>query len=174
MKDHFRTKRLAKLSSLNKINENLPHGGCYQLFLKIKGKLDLRVGALGELSFPAGVYIYTGSHQKNVLKRVNRHLNLSKKVFWHIDYLTINPACEFIEVIFYFSENQECHLHQRYRDFTQAEVLFPGFGSTDCKNSCGSHLLFLKSERRLNLSAWKKFHRVGKNRSDFLAAFTDQ
>jgi Uri superfamily endonuclease len=174
MKDYIRPVLLSHLSSLKKIDQESNPAGCYQLFLKLSNDLWLKVGALGELFFPTGVYIYTGSHQKNVLKRVNRHLSLAKKVFWHIDYLTVDPAFEFIEVIFYFSENQECHLHRSYRAFTQASILFPGFGSTDCKNGCGSHLLFLKSEQQLNLSAWEKFYLDGKNHSDLLTVFNSK
>ncbi|OGB69292.1 MAG: hypothetical protein A2Y94_00325 [Caldithrix sp. RBG_13_44_9] len=71
-------------------------------------------------------------------------------------------------MMIYFGEQKECYINQRYRDLAGAQVPFPDFGSTDCKNGCGSHLLFLKSEGLLNLSVWGKLYIGGKSQSEYL------
>jgi Uri superfamily endonuclease len=169
MEDQFRTALLFQLSLLNTIYSDLPCGGCYQLFLKITEKLDLGVEALGNISFPAGVYIYTGSQQKNLMKRLIRHVALHKKRFWHIDYLTSDPGVTFSGIIIYFAERQECRINQNYQVHSGAQLHFPGFGSTDCKKGCGSHLLFLKSESGLNLRTWGNLY--PESQSDWLSIF---
>jgi len=169
MKDHSRTALGFQLSLLNTDYHTSDAGGCYQLFLKVRERLDLEVGALGNISFPPGVYIYTGSQQKNLMKRLMRHVALQKKRFWHIDYLTSDPAVTFLGIIIYFSEQQECGINQSYRVHSGARVHFPGFGSTDCKKGCGSHLLFLKSESSLNLRKWGNLY--PESRSNWLSIF---
>ena len=111
MKDHLRTALLFQLSQLNTMYPDLPGGGCYQLFLKIRERLSIQAGALGKLFFQPGGYIYTGSHQKNVIKRLIRHLKPHKKVYWHIDYLTSNPDVKFLGMMIYFGEQKECYIN---------------------------------------------------------------
>jgi Uri superfamily endonuclease len=169
MKDHSRTALGFQLSSLNTDYHNSGVGGCYQLFLKVREELNLEVGALGNISFPPGVYIYSGSQQKNLMTRLIRHVAFHKKRFWHIDYLTSDPGVAFLGIIIYFGERQECRINQNYRFHCGARVHFPGFGSTDCKKGCGSHLLFLKSESSLNLRKWGNLY--PESRSNWLSIF---
>ncbi|OPX33398.1 hypothetical protein B1H10_06095 [candidate division KSB1 bacterium 4484_188] len=78
---------------------NFP-GGCYQIILNLAQPVSLAVARLGLLRFPPGFYIYTGSQQRSLLKRVERHLRPEKKIHWHIDYLTVHPPV--------VSENERC------------------------------------------------------------------
>ncbi|NTV83631.1 MAG: GIY-YIG nuclease family protein [Bacteroidales bacterium] len=169
IKDHSRIALGFQLSSLNADYHNSGVGGCYQLFLKVREKLDLGVGALGNISFPPGIYIYTGSQQKNLMTRLIRHVAFHKKRFWHIDYLTSDPGVTFLGIISYFGGRQECGINKNYRVHSGAQIRFPGFGSTDCKKGCGSHLLFLKSESSLNLRRWGNLY--PESQSDWLSIF---
>lgn len=114
--------------------------GCYQLKIKIKQNITLKIGALGECGFPKGDYIYTGSAMKNLGKRIARHRRKDKKLWWHIDYLLAHPAVELSEIGVYPSEiKEECRYNQILLN-EKAEVPVLGFGSSDCK-ICPSHLL---------------------------------
>jgi len=41
----------------------------------------------GQIPFPAGWYVYTGSARNGLAQRVGRHLRHNKRKHWHIDYL---------------------------------------------------------------------------------------
>lgn len=106
----------------------------YQLYIQINKQVSITIGKFGTYNFLPGTYIYTGSAKKNIEARVARHLKKEKKLKWHIDYLLSNPNVDIIEV--QQSETPECILNQSVSGI----VLVPGFGSSDCKNSCRSHL----------------------------------
>lgn len=114
--------------------------GCYQLKIKIKQNITLKIGALGLCEFSKGDYVYTGSAMKNLSKRIARHQRKEKKLRWHIDYLLSHPEVELVEVVSYPSEiKEECFYNQLLLN-EKAEVHVKGFGSSDCKK-CPSHLV---------------------------------
>jgi Uri superfamily endonuclease len=92
------------------------------------------VGALGERVFPPGRYVYTGSARANFESRIQRHLKRDKPKRWHIDYLLAAPDVRIVEVL--RSRLPECEVNRR----TGGDVTVPGFGSSDCRRGCGSHL----------------------------------
>ena len=106
----------------------------YQLFINVAKEIDLIIGKLGRFIFPIGSYVYTGSAQKNMNKRIERHLSKNKKLHWHIDYLLNNDAVQIIDIK--KSEIIECSLNQK----TNGVIIIKGFGSSDCNLCCGSHL----------------------------------
>lgn len=109
----------------------------YQLHFYLRSPVEVTVGKLGSFAFPSGEYVYTGSGGRSVQARVARHFSKSKKLRWHIDYLISNPMVEIIESRL-FAE-MECSVNKA----TEGVVLVGGFGSTDCRNGCGSHLKYL-------------------------------
>jgi Uri superfamily endonuclease len=109
----------------------------YQLSIHLKNKVTITIGKLGTFEFPAGHYIYTGSAKSNIEARITRHLSQKKSLKWHIDYL-LNSQEAYVIKVARFTE-PECIIHQR----TEGLILINKLGSTDCKNSCGSHLKFL-------------------------------
>lgn len=157
MKSDLRGFLSSRLLTLSKREREYFNTGCYQLFLKLNESKIIRVGALGSLRFQAGTYIYSGSGRKNLHSRIERHLALTKKIFWHIDYLSSCSDFLFLDIMIYFSREPECFFHQLFRKYSDAHIPISGFGSTDCKNGCGGHLLFLKSEEILVLSDWQEF-----------------
>ncbi len=108
----------------------------YQLFIHLAQPLRVRIGQLGEFDFPAGDYVYTGSARRNFEARIARHLRRDKRLRWHIDYLLAAPGVTVSEVR--RSAVAECVLNQA----TVGDVIVPGFGASDCRVGCGSHLKF--------------------------------
>lgn len=109
----------------------------YQLQIDLKKPLNIRIGRLGRFDFPAGRYIYTGSAKRNLVARIRRHLSKKKTIRWHIDYLLDKKDAQVTELQFF--DQPECRVNQHYA----GEVLIPGFGASDCKHQCGSHLGYL-------------------------------
>lgn len=106
----------------------------YQLLLEVERPLTVAVGRLGTFAFPAGRYVYTGSARRNFEARIARHLAVDKKLHWHIDYLLAAPGVRVVDVK--RSTRPECALNRAIG----GEVVVPGFGASDCRAGCGSHL----------------------------------
>ena len=110
----------------------------YQLFITLPKTTDVEIGRLGLFTFPKGVYVYTGSARRNMDKRIRRHLSRDKNLHWHVDYLLANEENKIFKVT--KSELEECDLNS----LTKGRVIVKGFGSSDCKKKCKSHLKFWK------------------------------
>jgi len=106
----------------------------YQLHIRINKDIRIVAGALGSCNFVAGDYVYTGSAKRNLAARIQRHLSDHKKLRWHIDYLLAHPAVEIVEVE--TSAIPECQWNQ----MLSGTVPCSGFGASDCRRHCGSHL----------------------------------
>ena len=53
---------------------------CIRDRLMVERDLRIHVGSLGTVEFKKGYYIYVGSGQKNLEKRIQRHKRRTKKV----------------------------------------------------------------------------------------------
>lgn len=109
----------------------------YQLLIQVSRPLSIQVGRFGLFDFPAGNYCYTGSARRNLEARLARHLSKEKTLRWHIDYLLMADGVKVQKVI--RSIEPECQLNQKGKGI----VLVQGFGASDCRSGCGSHLKFL-------------------------------
>lgn len=114
----------------------------YQLHFELDAPVTVTVGRFGSFLLPAGRYVYTGSAKRSLEARIRRHLSQEKKLKWHIDYLLAAPGIHMIEVKRFAGE--ECVRNQE----TGGEVIVPGFGASDCRSGCGSHLKFLGPRRQ--------------------------
>ena len=123
--------------------ENTSNSGVYQLRISVGKICSISIGKLGTFTFPAGQYVYTGRAKKNLAQRIDRHKKRNKKCFWHIDYLLTDENVQ-LEDIAIISENfsDECSENKKLL-MENASIVAEGFGATDCKSNCGSHLLFL-------------------------------
>ena len=110
--------------------------GTYVLVITLGSDLTTEVGALGTLSFPAGVYLYTGSALGGLDQRVSRHIRHEKTVKWHIDRLTV-AADSVIAYESYPDYVPECELASMASDCGMVPSV-DGFGCSDC--SCRTHL----------------------------------
>lgn len=110
--------------------------GIYFLVLELEESTDIRVGALGDMVFQLGLYVYVGSAQNGVESRVSRHLSDDKKVHWHMDYLSKEADIRDALAV-EGDREEEC----RAASYMAREMSgIPGFGCSDC--DCDSHLFY--------------------------------
>ena len=109
----------------------LPAAGAYRLTIHLVRPARVRVGRLGRLSFPAGLYVYCGSARRALPARVGRHLRRRKPTRWHIDYLLARPQARVVEVRAW-TDRTECDIAaEALAD--GASVIARGLGSSDCR-----------------------------------------
>jgi Uri superfamily endonuclease len=129
---------LKKLKNSRLINNS----GAYAVIYYVSHACDIKISMLGTFNFKRGYYVYSGSAKKNLLQRVERHLRKdNKKIKWHIDYFINDPAVR-VKDYFLYPEGNECKVNNNFKE-KGGIVVVKGFGSSDCKNKCGSHFLFL-------------------------------
>jgi Uri superfamily endonuclease len=138
----------------NRIPE-LVTSGIYTLMLFVSKEINLNIGKLGKRRFPKGYYAYTGSALGNgassLKHRIARHLRKKKRKFWHIDYLLANENVS-VEAIIVAETNEkmECNTNQHLKNVMEAKVQVKGFGASDCRRNCGSHLLYFPEIKKLD------------------------
>jgi len=121
--------------------------GIYTLLLFLSKEVTLTIGKLGKQRFPMGYYTYTGSAlgkgASSLKHRIARHLRKEKRRFWHIDYLLAdeNVSVEAV-IVAETNENMECKTNQHIKTIMGAKVPVKGFGASDCRKNCESHLLY--------------------------------
>ena len=114
--------------------------GSYVLVIELPEEQAIAVGSLKVVHFPRGNYAYVGSALGGVESRLNRHLQRSKKLRWHIDYLLQKASISSI-IICETEDRVECAIAQALSRQFDSII---GFGSSDCK--CPSHLFFAVEE----------------------------
>ncbi|NUQ70235.1 MAG: GIY-YIG nuclease family protein [Chthonomonadales bacterium] len=111
--------------------------------MSLESPVDLRIGALGDARFEAGVYVYTGSAARGIRARVSRHLARRGPKRWHLDYLL--PHVRIVHVEAHVRPGfTECELNRSGLEIPCAAPALRGFGSSDCR--CPAHLLRLPPE----------------------------
>ena len=119
--------------------------GRYALLLRLSAPVELQVGSLGPMSFPAGRYLYSGSALRGLEARLARHADGRKVVHWHIDRLTGRGECA-IEgaVVLPPTGPDECAMVAEALGVEGARLLHPRFGASD--HACPGHLVHLGTE----------------------------
>jgi sugar fermentation stimulation protein A len=97
----------------------------------------ITVGQLGRFLFRQGVYLYVGSAQRNLSARLERHSKKTKRLRWHIDYLSTKAEMLGAMTIA-GSRTRECELAKELAGMY--ELAIPHFGASDCR--CGGHLFY--------------------------------
>jgi len=114
----------------------------------------ITIGRLGRFGFPAGVYLYVGSAQRNLRARLRRHGRRAKPLRWHIDYLTAHARMLSYAVV-PGSKDGECQLAAELASLYERPV--PRFGASDCR--CPGHLFYArKCPENLPLPAGSVLH----------------
>jgi Uri superfamily endonuclease len=136
------------LSTLSDVNGN------YTLLIFIKAQKQIAIGRMGTKHFQKGYYAYTGSaFGKGSLSlggRIQRHIRKRKTRRWHIDYLLSNKDVSLKAVVAgVMRQKMECAINRCLRDTFHAQIPLSGFGSSDCKEHCCSHLLYLGQTRNI-------------------------
>jgi len=120
--------------------------GVYALVVKVGNTSKLKIGALGDVEFQRGYYVYAGSAMNGLAARIARHKRKQKRVHWHIDYLL--AKAELIEVIkIPTSKRLECKFSQHISGYAESSI--PGFGCSDC--ACSSHLYYFKHHSNIEV-----------------------
>ncbi|MEM3617306.1 MAG: GIY-YIG nuclease family protein [Candidatus Bathyarchaeia archaeon] len=116
--------------------------GVYILAISVSKSLNVKVRARKIFRLEKGFYVYVGSAQKKLEKRLMRHFErANKKLFWHIDHLLVVDGVSVVKAFYKEAEkSEECMTAQ-----SLSAVAYPveGFGCSDCK--CKSHLFHFKS-----------------------------
>lgn len=123
------------------------NSGVYLLELHIKKPIQIKAKRFLQQQFPTGYYYYSGSAQKNLSHRLNRHLRKEKIIHWHIDHLTSNTECE-VKTVFVAGDankNLECELVDVLQRKFGLKITAKHFGNGDC-SICDSHLLYSKKK----------------------------
>lgn len=128
--------------------------GAYLLVAHLPKAQEFVIGALGEVSFPPGYYVYVGSARANLSHRVNRHLSRRKRLRWHIDYL-LGRAARVRGLPVYSDEDLECDIADAVA--AVADRAIPRFGASDCR--CGSHLFHFDRDPMLTDAFQEILHR---------------
>jgi len=127
-------------------NGRLYSGECYSILLQLVRAAEIRIGRLGRHCFPEGYYLYTGRAKSGIAARIRRHRRKKKRRHWHIDYLTAHPDAVFQAFRIYpLPAERECEIHKSCSRLPGALLMIPGFGASDCRSRCGSHLLYFEN-----------------------------
>jgi Uri superfamily endonuclease len=115
--------------------------GIYALAISVSKDVVVKVGALRDIQFQKGFYVYVGSAQNSIEKRAARHLKKIKRKFWHIDYM-LDADGVVIQKVFQKSgaRSEECKVAER---LSRMGIVIEGFGSSDCR--CRGHLFKVES-----------------------------
>jgi sugar fermentation stimulation protein A len=110
--------------------------GVYLLVMCVpRGTID--VGSLGPRAFRAGWYVYTGSARRGLTQRLERHLRLRKRPFYHVDFLrSASTAAHALPIR--GGAPGECELAGEILSISSG--CEDGFGCSDCR--CRSHLFY--------------------------------
>jgi len=124
--------------------------GIYSLIIEKCCSEEIKIGKLGTFHFPRGCYCYTGSalgkNQFNLQKRLNRHLRPKRKSYWHIDYFLQSEETKIKQIILAETSNPlECKIAEEIEKIPGVKIIAQGFGSSDCKNRCKTHLHYFKN-----------------------------
>lgn len=121
------------------------NSGSYHIIMKLEQDTNILIGCLGNILFPKGYYVYTGSAMKNLRQRTERHSKRSKKLKWHIDYFLNNESVRILDIKIKKSLiREECSRNQLIMDLPGAEIPAKKFGASDC-TKCPSHLVHFKN-----------------------------
>ena len=123
--------------------------GTYIIAIYVLENSVINIGALGEIEFIEGYYLYIGSAMGNkgsttLENRVKRHVSDSKdkKIFWHIDYLLANINCIITRLYLIPSlKRLECIIANEVSQISVQRI--NNFGSSDC--DCLSHLYYFQN-----------------------------
>ncbi|UCD34171.1 MAG: DNA/RNA nuclease SfsA [Nitrospiraceae bacterium] len=117
------------------IRDEAQDRGSYIIVLHLRRTRRITAGSLGAVLFRQGYYLYVGSAQKNLSKRIARHQRKRKNHFWHIDHL--REAADFVAALPVRSgDDLECRIAASLQKISGWHI--PRFGSSDCV--CASHL----------------------------------
>ncbi|MEM2350838.1 MAG: DUF123 domain-containing protein [Thermoproteota archaeon] len=138
------------------------------LILSVKGRIRFRPGSLPMVELSPGCYVYVGSAKGpgGFEKRVSRHLRKTKRVKWHIDYLTRMGGVS-VESVFYTPPEYDESMLASFLESLGFRKVVKGFGTTDRPDDF-SHLLLSNENVRKTV---EKIGSTMKRKSIFFICF---
>jgi sugar fermentation stimulation protein A len=100
------------------------------------------IGSLGEREFKKGYYVYVGSAVQGLEKRIKRHLRQTKKIHWHLDY--ISPQYMKIEKIYPIRRPDRIEGELARGMMDKCDEFVPGFGASD--SEIASHFFYFQEK----------------------------
>jgi len=119
----------------------LDDSGLYLYLLHNEESQTIEIGEQGAIEFPQGYYLYVGSAESDLTKRLARHSRTRKGMEWHIDYLRNKTSVAGSWPI-RNKTLQVCDLAAMVSDIANSSVT--GFGSSDCNSN--SHLFYFEKD----------------------------
>ena len=117
----------------------------YLLLIRLYRKIFINIKSLGTLVLEPGFYVYIGSANiRKPLIRIQRHFKKSKKIRWHVDYLTTSLFVEVTAAIVCSGLTEDCMYETILSDKNFVAVA-KGFGATDRRHHV-THLFKVKGE----------------------------
>jgi Uri superfamily endonuclease len=127
--------------------------GVYVLVIQILKDLSLTIKSLGHLRFERGTWLYVGSAMgdgsTNLENRLLRHFRSKKTIYWHIDYLLSRKVTLQSAIWAKSSHSLECQLAKGFENDTMCVPGPKGFGASDCRNRCYSHIFRCLNDERV-------------------------
>lgn len=118
--------------------------GFYVLTLKVDKTVALDLKSIRAPPLEPGLYVYVGSAMgsgsTSLERRIARHFRLDKKIHWHIDHLLKESKGPLSAVWARSEDSVECQLVETIANQAPFVVISKGFGASDCKMGCYSHL----------------------------------
>ena len=111
--------------------------GIYIALFTLGQSRTIGVGRLGEFTFAAGIWLYVGSAQLNLQRRLERHGRRDKKLRWHVDYHS-TLADMLGAIVIPGPKQRECEIASELAKLYQRPIR--NFGASDCR--CGGHLFY--------------------------------
>jgi Uri superfamily endonuclease len=133
----------------------LPERGNYTLIVLLESPSRIMIPSRGWFWLRKGYYVYTGSAvgkgAVSLRQRVARHFEKKKTKRWHIDYLLACRKARITAVVACSSIiNKECKITKAIQGIRGATVPIDGFGASDCRQNCKSHLAYFGKDNVYN------------------------
>jgi len=135
--------------------------GAYILIIDLEEDLKFHLKSLGNLSFEKGTWIYVGSAMgvgsTSLENRIRRHFRSEKTIHWHIDHLLKSNSKIRSAIWAESSAHIECDIA---KGIEQMNTIVPGpkgFGASDCRKKCGTHIYQSKIKSGLEKKIQKVF-----------------
>jgi Uri superfamily endonuclease len=136
-------------------DELTPMKGIYSILVKLDKPASLETRSGRIFTLKKGFYGYVGSALGGIEKRIDRHLNIEKKHYWHIDFLLDYARIEKV-ICAETDQDKECLVAQA---LSRSLPSVSGFGCSDCR--CFSHLFFSDKLAILKSLTISAFHQQG-------------
>jgi Uri superfamily endonuclease len=139
--------------------------GVYVLIIQVPHNLPLRIKSLGEFVLKRGTWVYIGSAMgsgsTNLENRISRHFRKEKTIHWHIDALlqhSVNLQTSIWAESYQPMECKVVHSIENKKEFISGPA---GFGASDCKNNCTSHLFQCLIDQKVKYLIKRIFVKLG-------------